>query len=241
MSGFVYLWFDRKHTRFYIGCHWGSPDDGYICSSRWMRKAYKRRPQDFKRRLLSVVQTTRRELLVEEQRWLNLIKRDELGKRYYNVHRHASLWATDPHACASAVEKANKSRIGKPTWMKGKKHSDESKRKISEAGRGRVASEETLKKRSKSLKGIRWYTNGISDQRIRPGEEIPDGFRPGRTKGLNNLFMLAEKWNDPDYRQHMSDAHKDIRWYTDGVNDQMLREGADIPIGFKLGRTNGSR
>ena len=31
--GFVYIWFDRKHKRYYIGCHWGHEDDGYVCSS----------------------------------------------------------------------------------------------------------------------------------------------------------------------------------------------------------------
>ena len=33
--GFVYIWYDRKHHRYYIGCHWGTIDDGYICSSNW--------------------------------------------------------------------------------------------------------------------------------------------------------------------------------------------------------------
>ena len=50
--GFVYLQFDRKHKRYYVGCHWGTVDDGYICSSNWMRDTYNRRPQDFKRRIL---------------------------------------------------------------------------------------------------------------------------------------------------------------------------------------------
>lgn len=39
--GFVYIWRDKKHNRYYIGCHWGTTDDGYICSSPWMKQAYK--------------------------------------------------------------------------------------------------------------------------------------------------------------------------------------------------------
>ncbi len=27
--GFIYLWRDRKHNRYYLGSHWGSEDDGY--------------------------------------------------------------------------------------------------------------------------------------------------------------------------------------------------------------------
>ena len=51
--GFVYIWRDRKHKMFYIGCHWGTEDDGYVCSSNRMRNAYNRRPNDFKRKIIS--------------------------------------------------------------------------------------------------------------------------------------------------------------------------------------------
>jgi hypothetical protein len=86
--GFVYIWFDRKHKRYYIGSHWGHENDGYICSSRWMRKAYKRRPEDFKRKTISKVFTNRKELLLEEHRWLSMIKDNELKNRYYNMTKH---------------------------------------------------------------------------------------------------------------------------------------------------------
>lgn len=90
MIGFVYIWYDSKHKRFYIGSHKGSLDDGYISSSSWMKSSYKRRPHDFKRRILkrSYFQD-RKDLLDEEQKWLNLIKDEELGKRYYNLKKNA--------------------------------------------------------------------------------------------------------------------------------------------------------
>ena len=50
--GFVYIWRDRKHARYYIGSHWGTEDDGYVCSSFWMKQAYKLRSEDFRRRIL---------------------------------------------------------------------------------------------------------------------------------------------------------------------------------------------
>ena len=50
--GFVYIWFDKKHRRYYVGCHWGNEYDGYVCSSSWMNQAYRIRPQDFKRRII---------------------------------------------------------------------------------------------------------------------------------------------------------------------------------------------
>lgn len=27
--GFIYIWFDKKKRRFYIGCHWGHENDNY--------------------------------------------------------------------------------------------------------------------------------------------------------------------------------------------------------------------
>lgn len=82
--GFIYLWYDKKHKRFYIGCHMGHADDSYICSSSWMKKAYKKRPGDFKRRILET--NIPRNLLYErEHYWLSMIKETEIGKRYYNL------------------------------------------------------------------------------------------------------------------------------------------------------------
>lgn len=90
MSGFVYIWRDRKTNRYYVGSHWGPDDDGYVCSSKWMRNAYRRRPADFKRRIVARVSTNRQDLFDEEHRWLSMIKPEELGQRYYNM----KIWST---------------------------------------------------------------------------------------------------------------------------------------------------
>lgn len=181
--GFVYLWYDKKHKRFYIGCRWGTETDGYICSSPWMKKGYKRRPEDFRRRILSRVYTNKQDLLEEEYRWLSKIKKEELGERYYNLHNHHfGHWSTDenrrltvgqkisasPNRNAN-ISKANKGRvISEETKKKlsisisktmteehrallsekcsGWQHTLEAKRKIAEAGRGKIYSEESRKK-----------------------------------------------------------------------------------------------
>jgi len=86
-TGFVYIWFDSKHKMYYIGCHVGREDDGYICSSNRMRDAYRRRPEDFKRRILTR-DVAKSDLLEEEYRWLKFIKPSELRLKYYNQHNH---------------------------------------------------------------------------------------------------------------------------------------------------------
>jgi hypothetical protein len=118
--GFVYIWYDKKRKMFYIGCHWGHVDDGYICSSNRMRDAYKRRKTDFKRRILKTNILSRIELLDEEYKWLSLIDDSELSKKYYNaINKRFGHWS----------ETQDKS--GKNHPMFGKTHTEEARKKIS--------------------------------------------------------------------------------------------------------------
>lgn len=124
MSGFVYIWYDKKHKRYYIGSHWGSENDGYICSSNRMRNAYNRRPQDFKRRIIDRVETNRVDLLEAEQKWLNKVK---IKERYYNINYavNNNIWWSSPEGRLSTNEKISRARKGKSyhPW-KGKKLKD---------------------------------------------------------------------------------------------------------------------
>lgn len=151
-SGFVYIWRDRKHKRYYIGSHWGTPDDGYICSSPWMRQAYKHRPLDFKRRVLNIVEN-RNELYDKEQYWFDFIKQEEIGKRYYNLTKKAGgHWSANPDKRLEVTKK-----------LQGRIYTTETRKKMSESARGnknclgRKASEESKEKMSLSHKGqIPW-------------------------------------------------------------------------------------
>jgi len=98
-TGYVYLWFDTKARFFYIGGHFGSLHDSYVCSSRIMLRAYKQRPQTFKFRVLEYTYGTTKSLRETEQRWLNMIKDHELMLseniknktcRYYNVKKNST-------------------------------------------------------------------------------------------------------------------------------------------------------
>lgn len=91
--GFVYLWYDKKQKRFYVGSHWGFEDDGYICSNPNMKENRRYRPDTFKRRILSRVYTNRHDLLSEEQRFLDMIKPEEFGRKYYNKNASATFYA----------------------------------------------------------------------------------------------------------------------------------------------------
>ena len=149
--GFVYIWRDRKHARYYIGSHWGTEDDGYVCSSFWMKQAYKLRPEDFRRRIL--FRTDDRVLLRQkEEEWLRLIKPEELKERerYYNLNIGGTgHWASYPDNINTIREKIsyttkqamqredvrNKYLEGLKT--RNNKHSEEHNKKISEANMGK--------------------------------------------------------------------------------------------------------
>jgi hypothetical protein len=149
--GFVYLWYDRKHKRFYIGCRWGREDDGYICSSTWMKQAHKHRPDDFKRRILSRVYTNRHDLLLEEHRWLSMTKDHELKNRYYNLTNYKNgHWTSNPDKLKTVGEKISKANKGRKQnfkdpiargkaiseGKKGKPFSEEHRQKLREAKLG---------------------------------------------------------------------------------------------------------
>jgi len=128
--GFVYIWYDRKHKRYYIGSHWGSIDDGYICSSTWMRDAYKRRPDDFKRRIIEIIWSSKIDTLLREQHYLSFIKPHEKKTRYYNIQ-------TSVKAYIDSLEKDNRKSVRQKISDTKKKYwdsseSDENRKKISE-------------------------------------------------------------------------------------------------------------
>lgn len=153
-EGFIYLWFDKKNKMYYLGCHWGKIDDGYICSSNRMRDAYRRRPQDFKRRVIQK-NIPKENLLSIEHKWLSLITESELGTKYYNRYTiNTALllaWAANKGRKQSSeeIQKRIENR-------KNYKHSEETKQKISMSHKGKIVgplSEETKHKLSIALSG----------------------------------------------------------------------------------------
>lgn len=153
-EGFIYLWYDKKNKMYYLGCHWGNVNDRYICSSNRMRDAYRRRPQDFKRRIIQKG-IPKENLLSIEHKWLSLITESELGTKYYN--RYTTNTALRLAWSANKGRKQPNEEIQKRIKSrKGYRHSEETKQKISRARKGKIVgplSEETKQKLSIALSG----------------------------------------------------------------------------------------
>lgn len=196
----MYIWYDRKNKRYYVGSHWGAENDGYICSSKWMSMAYLRRPHDFKRRILARVTTTRAELLDEEYRWLSMIKTHEIKVRYYNLRTHVGHW----HGAGENKLKTIRERISAKTKeamarpeVYEKFRENNKKRDMSWTEERRVLQSQKMKaiveKRKAEgtwntdswskyprPKGVRWWNDGINNTR---SVDCPgDGWVLGRTK-----------------------------------------------------------
>ncbi len=190
MSGFVYVWRDKKRNMYYVGCHWGSEDDGYVCSSNRMRNVYRRRPEDFKRRIVQRVTSSRRDLLEIEHKWISQIKDVQLGTKFYNhSKKRFGHWSCDDQL----LDQVSKKLIGR-------KHSEETKKLISDKKKGKKSvpcSEEKKKKISIANKGKkgRWNKGGT-------------GYAPWN-KGLTG----GTSWNkgkklSPEHRAKLSEAKR---------------------------------
>ena len=204
-TGFIYIWYDSKRKMYYIGCHWGTENDGYICSSRRMRDAYRRRPQDFKKRIIQK-NIDRDNLLSEEHKWLQLISDEELGVKYYNLHKHHfGHWSIDDRTnltikqkLSEASKNLHKNSEYREKYLEGRKklppRSEEAKRKTATANTGKKRTEETKRKISESNKGK--VLGPLSDEhRKKVSESLKGEKNPfyGKKHSHEKMKLISEK------------------------------------------------
>ena len=231
--GFIYIWYDRKHKRYYIGCHWGTENDGYICSSTWMKQGYKHRPQDFKRRILTRIYTNKKDLLAEEFIWLSKIKKEKLGKKYYNLqNNHFNHWSTDENRNLSIKEKISlktKEAMTRPEvrekYEQGlKKRPPQTKEQIAKralSNTGKKRTQETKSKIGIAQKGNKhWLGKKHNIETIQ------------KLTGTNNQFY--GKTHTEDVKNKLSNANKGIINWTNGLINK--RSFACPGDGFYKGR-----
>lgn len=225
--GFVYIWRDRKHNRYYVGSHWGYEDDGYICSSKWMRNAYNIRPTDFKRRVIVKVFSNRKDLLQKEEYYLSLIKDFELKTKYYNISKNIKdPWFQHPAKLASVSEKISiktKEAMQRPevraNYEKGLRirNNKGSDPVVIEKRRQSIIKTHAIKypveNRRKALteeerfiyyseKGKNIWSNRTEQQRKEVGNKISEGLM-GKQNRLGQI-------NSAEHRKKISDAQKGI-------------------------------
>ena len=137
--GFIYKWTDSTNGRNYTGSHEGSTEDKYTGSGTLFKRAYKKRPEAFTKEILEYVYEDDRKILLEtEQKYLDLID----WSSTYNI---------------STIARGS-------DGMKGKRHKEESKRKISKNHKGMLGkkrSEESKQRQSEKMKDKIPWNKGI--------------------------------------------------------------------------------
>lgn len=129
-ESFVYCWTDHKTLKLYIGYHKGPKDDGYICSSKLMKEEYKIRPEDFSRQIIS--EGSIQEMIKLENKLLLSIDAAR-NPYFYNQHNGNGNFYCKGHT-QKTKEKISQGR-------KDKKHTIETRNKLSEKASKRRLSE----------------------------------------------------------------------------------------------------
>ena len=238
--GFVYIWFDRKHKRYYIGSHWGTENDGYICSSKWMKNSYKRRPQDFRRRIISYIYSSKSDLLAEENKWLGMIKPEELRHRYYNLRIHDfNHWSADQDLCKTVGQKISASpnraaNISKAN--KGKKRSDQTKENIRQSVSTQYETtnkRELISEQQKKIWSDSEYRKRMSDlHKGGPGNTKP---RSDETKEKLRLIN-AGKTHSEETKEKLRSLDSGVIYINNGEICRSHPKETIIPEGFVRGK-----
>lgn len=234
--GFVYIWYDRKHKRYYIGSHWGTEDDGYVCSSSWMKKAYRIRPKDFKRRVICKIYTDRKDMYEEENRYLSMIKQEEIKIRYYNLRIHEfNHWSIDKDLSKKTSERISqktKEAMAKPEnrerYLEGLKK------------RNQTQSEETRQRRSESMKKTmakkfpeenRWKKLSSEERKEYYSNKAKSNWaKEGFKESVGGKISQSLKASKEARSQHMSS----LRWWNNGIINKRKK---DCPgDGYVLGK-----
>lgn len=235
--GFVYIWYDRKRKMFYIGSHWGTEDDGYICSSNRMRKAYRRRPTDFSRKIIEKTEL-REELLDIENKWLR--KAEQKKQKYYNLCFTTSnnLWWHNEESRLSVGEKISRKNKANPdfgNWNLGTTLCEETRKKISESTSASMIeyykknprTEETRKKISQNSKRLQ--------KQRKIGMHGKTHTEETKKKMRDNNAM-----NNPVYVQRVKEAKQGIQYLNRNGKRKMAKPNTDkwnmlIAEGWKVG------
>ena len=179
MEAYVYCWTDWSNQKLYVGWHKGSLDDGYVCSSKIMLEEYYKRPKDFTKQIIAT--GSAENMSAFETILLQTVNAKE-NSTFYNMHNGNGLYFLKGHTEKSKKKislaktgvarpdlvKRNKSENnpaklglcsrdmqGEKNPMYGKKHSEDTKLKISHAKKGKNThpkSEETKRKMTAARK-----------------------------------------------------------------------------------------
>jgi hypothetical protein len=130
---YVYCWTNIGNNKYYIGsrtARFAHPLDGYICSSKVVKELIRKNPSIWRKSILYIGQSKEQTI---EREYNELLKRDAAhDPMSYNMTNGRKDFVFKAHTDASK-EKLSIAHKGKPANNKGKPHSAETRKRISEA------------------------------------------------------------------------------------------------------------
>lgn len=189
---FLYKIHDKKTNMSYGGCRYKSgchPDDlgkTYFSSSNLLKKEIQDRPEDFEYEIIDVYETGE-EARMAEERFLTFYDCAS-SDQWYNKHNGGKNFCNDAPDIRKRMSESAKMRKGRISPMKGKNHSDDTKRKIAKTLKESTSmvSTETRRKISESKKG-----------KLRPDV------------GDRNKTLFSGKKHSEDHKKNISETQKE--------------------------------
>lgn len=207
-------------------------------------KAYKRRPNDFRRRILEKVYTNRKDTFIAEEKYLDSIKPHEFGKKYYNLKNIKGHWSTDDSKRLSINEKISASHKNDPNWgkwNKGKKvHNEQSKQKLREANKKQFEDQQQIEMRKQKSKEL-WSDPVYLEKQQKARSKT--GFYKGNTKphseetkrriSKQKMGMKQSK----EAKAKIAETVANLIWITDGKSNKRINKLEMIPEGYRRGKS----
>ena len=171
------------------------------------------------------------------------------GKNIGNKHRQgiphddkSRMAISNGLANSSKKRAADDARRGKP----GHRISEESKRKISEANKGRRRPDASrlVAEMNANRVGSFWVTNGLDSKQVKQSSDIPYGWRKGRVspsdeskeKASKSIKLAAGKIYTPERNLKIAASRTGGRWINNGISNAYIKAGENLPDGWIFGR-----
>ena len=109
LEAFVYVWKNLQTGVRYIGCHKGTPDDGYDFSSNYLREDYEKNPEMFSRQIFAYGKTK------EMFEWESALQKKVDAKKsskFYNKHNGDGKFLPLEKQTKEHIRKRTQKRIG---------------------------------------------------------------------------------------------------------------------------------
>jgi hypothetical protein len=179
-EAFVYCWTDHATNQLYIGWHKGNFDDGYICSSKYMKEQYFNRPNDFTRQIIAVGSCKDMTNLETQLLRSADAKNDD---QFYNRHNGDGFY------CYGKFTEETKQKLRRPKTEEHKQKlrgpkSDAHKKAMSINHADFSGKNNPMYGRSAITENqLKWYTNGSEEVYVPEGDQPNNWYRGRKIKG----------------------------------------------------------